>query len=114
MMMKLGSTTPACQGSKNTSISCNPRKYHGAFDGFGVRVGLAGSSRGASTSRDQMTRRSVTKIAHRNSARTKCGQVYTLSSLGPVAFAGAADPAAAAVFAPASAIVYSSDRGFAA
>src|SRR3984893_15349957 len=46
-MMRLGSTTPASHGSKYTSISCSPRKYHGAFDGFGVFAGLAGCSSGA-------------------------------------------------------------------
>ena len=46
-MISVGNTTPACQGSKYTSISCSPRKYHGALDGFGVRVGFAGSSSGA-------------------------------------------------------------------
>src|SRR5713101_1464588 len=39
-MIKLGSTTPASQGSKYTNISCSPRKYHGAFDGFGVLAGF--------------------------------------------------------------------------
>ena len=68
MMMKVGSTTPACHGSKNTSISCRPRKYHGAFDGFGVRVGLAGSSSGASTSSDHTISKTMTKMAHRNSS----------------------------------------------
>src|SRR5947199_2231187 len=85
-MMKVGSTTPACQGSKKTSISWRPRKYHGAFDGFGVRVGLAGSSRGASTSSDQTISRMIIAHAIRNSVRTRCGQVWTLSSPGPVAF----------------------------
>src|SRR5439155_5318255 len=85
-MMKVGSTTPACQGSKKTSISWRPRKYHGAFDGFGVRVGLAGSSRGASTSSDQTISRMIIAHAIRNSVRTRCGQVCTLSSPGPVAF----------------------------
>src|SRR5262245_10761327 len=86
MMMNVGSTTPACQGSKKTSISCNPRKYHGAFDGFGVRVGLAGSSSGASTSSAQTSSSSVITMAHRNSERTRNGHVWTLSSPGPVAF----------------------------
>src|ERR1700692_3139327 len=85
-MMKLGSTTPAYHGSKNTSISCKPRKYHGAFDGLGVRVGFAGSSNGAFTSNDQTINRTRMKRAHRNSARTRCGQVCTLSSPGPCAF----------------------------
>src|SRR5262245_21824972 len=86
MMMNVGSTTPACQGSKKTSISCNPRKCHGPFAGFGVRVGLAGSSSGASTSSAQTISSSVITIAHRNSERTRNGQVWTLSSPGPVAF----------------------------
>src|SRR5215467_844687 len=81
-MMKLGSTTPACHGSKNTSISCKPRKYQGAFDGFGVRVGLAGSSSGASTSSDHTTSSMIMKSAQRNSERTRCGQVWILSSVG--------------------------------
>src|SRR2546429_3032055 len=85
-MMKVGNITPACQGSKNTSISCRPRKYHGAFDGFGVRVGLAGSSSGASTSSDQTISRIIIAHAIRNSLRTRCGQVWILSSPGPVAF----------------------------
>src|SRR2546426_823466 len=85
-MMNVGSTTPACQGSKKTSISCSPRKYHGAFDGFGVRVGLAGSSSGASTSNDQTVSRIMIAIDMRNSLRTRCGHVWILSSPGPVAF----------------------------
>src|SRR3989304_3477662 len=82
MMMNEGSTTPACHGSKNTSISCRPRKYHGALDGFGVRVGFAGSSSGASTTSDHTISKTVMKIATRNSRRTRCGQVCTRSSLG--------------------------------
>src|SRR6059036_946574 len=85
-MMKVGSTTPACQGSKKTSISWRPRKYHGAFDGFGVRVGLAGSSSGASTRSNQTISRIITPHAIRNSLRTRWGQVWILSSPGPVAF----------------------------
>src|SRR5215468_3100636 len=86
MMMNVGSTTPACQGSKKTSISWSPRKYQGAFDGFGVRVGLAGSSSGASTRSAHTSSSSVITMAHRNSDRTRNGQVCTLSSPGPVAF----------------------------
>ena len=52
-MISPGSTTPASQGSKYTSISCRPRKYHGAFDGFGVFAGLAGCSSGAFSRIDQ-------------------------------------------------------------
>src|SRR5438477_3774152 len=85
-MMNDGSTTPACHGSKKTSISWRPRKYHGAFDGFGVRVGLAGSSSGASESSDHTSSSRMMPIDIRNSARTRCGQVWILSSPGPVAF----------------------------
>jgi len=35
-MIKVGKTTPAIQGSKYTSISCRPKKYHGAFAGLGA------------------------------------------------------------------------------
>src|SRR4030095_4088901 len=86
MMMNVGSTTPACHGAKNTSISWSPRKYQGAFEGFGVRVGLAGSSRGAATRSAQTSSSRVMTMAHRNSDRTRNGQACTLSSPGPVAF----------------------------
>ena len=46
-MIRPGSTTPASQGSKYTSISWRPRKYHGALEGFGVLAGFAGCSSGA-------------------------------------------------------------------
>ena len=45
--------TPAIEASKKTSISCRPRKYQGAFEGLGVRTGLAGSSSGAWIESDQ-------------------------------------------------------------
>src|SRR5437867_2647859 len=85
-MMNVGSTTPACHGSKKTSISCRPRKYQGALEGFGVRVGLAGSSSGASTRSDQTISSRMMPIEIRNSLRTRWGQVWILSSPGPVAF----------------------------
>src|SRR5580658_10940548 len=85
-MMKLGSTTPAYHGSKNTSISCRPRKYHGALEGLGVRVGLEGSSRGALMVSDQMVRMMMTKHAIRNSLRTRKGQVCGFSSIPLPAF----------------------------
>ena len=85
-MMKLGSTTPAYHGSKNTSISCKPRKYHGAFDGFGVRVGFDGCSSGALSNSDHTVKTMITRIAIRNSLRTKNGQVCSFSSTPPPAF----------------------------
>src|SRR5438128_2130525 len=76
-MMRLGMTTPAIQGSKYTSISCNPRKYHGALDGFMVRVGLAGSSSGALSVIDHTIRITVTMIVASSSMRSKNGQTWT-------------------------------------
>src|SRR5215471_1165871 len=76
-MINEGITTPAIQGSKYTSISCKPRKYHGALDGFIVSVGLAGSSSGAFKVIDQTIRIIVTMIAARNSMRSRNGQTWT-------------------------------------
>src|SRR2546427_6744971 len=78
-MIKDGSTTPAIHGSKLTSVSCSPRKYQGALEGFGVLVGFAGSSIGASTVmlHTMSTRRRMQP--EMNSARTRYGQVWTLS-----------------------------------
>ena len=72
-MIRVGITTPAIQGSKYTSISCKPRKYHGAFAGFMVRLGFAGSSNGAFNVIDQIIRMIVTIIAARNSTRSRNG-----------------------------------------
>src|SRR5512133_1720343 len=77
MMISVGITTPAIHGSKYTSISCNPRKYHGAFAGFIVRLGLDGSSRGAFSVMDHTIRIAVTMIAARNSTRSKNGHTWT-------------------------------------
>src|SRR5271156_4850107 len=85
-MMKLGSTTPAYHGSKNTNISCKPRKYHGAFDGFGVRVGFDGCSSGALSSSDHTVNTMITSRAIRNSLRTRNGQVCSFSSTPLPAF----------------------------
>src|SRR5580704_4255238 len=85
-MMKLGSTTPAYHGSKKTSISCRPRKYHGAFEGFGVRVGLLGSSSGALIVNDQIVSTAITSSDIRNSLRTRNGQVCSFSSMPDPAF----------------------------
>ncbi len=73
-MISVGMTTPAIQGSKYTSISCKPRKYQGAFAGFMVRLGLAGSSSGAFRVMDQTIRMMVTMMAARNSMRSRKGQ----------------------------------------
>ncbi len=73
-MMSVGITTPAIHGSKYTSISCKPRKYHGAFAGFMVRLGFAGSSKGAFKVMDQIIKIIVTMMAARNSTRSRNGQ----------------------------------------
>src|SRR4029077_19425882 len=75
-MIRLGITTPAIQGSKYTSISCNPRKYQGAFAGFMVRLGFAGSSSGALNVIDQTINMMVTIMAARNSIRRRKGQTW--------------------------------------
>src|SRR5438046_8146002 len=85
-MMRLGMITPAIQGSKYTSISCKPRKYHGALDGFMVRVGLAGSSSGALRVIDHTIRISVTIMVASNSMRSRNGQTWT--SLAQPGFQG--------------------------
>src|SRR3954453_4736389 len=78
-MMSAGRMTPANQASKETSTSWRPRKYHGAFDGFAVFVGFAGSSSGASTTIDQMVMKAITNVPTSISSRTRYGQVWTLS-----------------------------------
>src|SRR5260370_19220555 len=84
--MKLGSTTPAYHGSKNTSISCRPRKYHGAFDGCGVRVGVDGCASGALSNSDHTVNAMMTSSVIRNSLRTRNGQVCSFSSTPLPAF----------------------------
>src|SRR5204863_10206336 len=84
-MMNVGSTTPACHGSKKTSISCRPRKYHGALDGLGVRVGLAGYAGGAFTRGDRTNGGGLIPTEMRKSFRRRRGEMFTLSAPGPVA-----------------------------
>src|SRR4029077_3414008 len=76
-MISVGMTTPAIHGSKYTSISCSPRKYHGAFAGFIVRLGLDGSSRGALSVIDHTIRTMVRIMAAKNSMRNRKGQTCT-------------------------------------
>src|SRR5580765_43702 len=75
-----GSVTPAIIGWNIVSSSCNPRKYHGAFDGFGVRLGLACCSSGALTHTEKKNVNAVHARAATNSAASRCGQVCTLST----------------------------------
>ena len=65
--IRLGKTTPANQGSKYTSISCKPRKYQGALDGFGVAAAFAGSSNGACKAIPHNTRNAVKATMQINS-----------------------------------------------
>src|SRR5205814_5424229 len=87
-MIRPGSTTPASHGSKYTSISWRPRKYHGAFDGLGVLAGLAGCSRGALSRIDQTIRTTEQRMREISSVYTRSGHTHTRSdssfSIGPV------------------------------
>src|SRR5438270_13045680 len=78
-MIKLGNTTPASHGSKYTSISCRPRKYHGAFDGFGVFAGFAGCSSGAFRKIDHTMRITEHTISEMSSVYTRSGHTQTRS-----------------------------------
>ena len=61
------------------SSSCRPRKYHGAFDGFGVLLKSARPSNGARTDGQKMVSAAVTMSSAANSTTRRCGQVCTLS-----------------------------------
>src|SRR5690606_707658 len=74
-----GTVTPAIWGSKYDSNSCKPRKYHGAFDGLGVALKLAGSRSGACRITDRITRNAVIARSATNSISIRCGHVLTLS-----------------------------------
>src|SRR5210317_2454469 len=56
MMPTPGMVTPATIGWNIVSNSCRPRKYHGAFEGFGVWLLFANWSSGAFT---QIEKRNV-------------------------------------------------------
>src|SRR5260370_24553627 len=85
-MINVGSTTPAYEGAKNTNISCKPRKYDGAFDGLGVRVGFDGCTSGGLSSSDHTVSTIITSSIIRNSLRTRNGQVCSFSSIPEPAF----------------------------
>src|SRR3954466_5311635 len=78
-MISPGSTTPASQGSKYTNISCSPRKYHGAFDGFGVFAGFAGCSSGAFRKIDHTISTTEQTISAISSVYTRSGHTHTRS-----------------------------------
>jgi len=55
--------------------SCRPRKYHGAFDGFGVAFVFASWSSGAFTKIEKKNVNAVQASAATNSAARRCGHV---------------------------------------
>src|SRR3954469_10437743 len=71
--------TPATIGWNIVSSSCRPRKYHGALDGFGVRLKLAVASSGAFTKAENTSRKNVIANEATNSTTSRCGQTFTLS-----------------------------------
>ena len=71
--------TPATIGWNIVSSSWRPRKYQGAFDGFGVLLKSASPSSGARTSAEKMVSAADTIRTAANSITSRCGQVCTLS-----------------------------------
>ena len=74
-----GMVTPATMGWNIVSSSWRPRKYHGAFDGFGVRLTLASCNSGALTKTEKTKVKAVHTSAATNSATSRCGHTCTLS-----------------------------------
>src|SRR3954470_23386497 len=74
-----GIVTPATIGWNIVSSSWRPRKYHGALDGFGVRLMLASVCSGAFTNTDSRNANAVTTSAATNSTASRCGHTWTLS-----------------------------------
>src|SRR5207245_2327816 len=77
--MNPGIVTPATMGWKYRRSSCRPRKYHGAFDGFGVRFGLASSRSGALITVEKMSSAALTTRSATNSSIIRWGNVLTRS-----------------------------------
>ena len=75
-----GIGTPATIGWNIGKSSCNPKKYHGAFDGFGVSLKLASSNKGGFTNIEKITVNAVIANAATNSTIRRCGQTWTLST----------------------------------
>ena len=74
-----GMVTPATIGWNIVRSSCRPRKYHGAFDGFGVWLTLASVSSGAFTKIENSSRNAVMSSEATNSTTSRCGHTCTLS-----------------------------------
>src|SRR3954447_10429790 len=75
----VGMVTPATIGVYIVSSSCRPRKYHGAFDGFGVWLVSARPSNGALTNAENNVTNAVIDNSAANSIDNRCGHVWTLS-----------------------------------
>ena len=74
-----GMVTPATIGWNMVRSSWRPRKYQGALDGLGVRLGLASSSSGALTNTEKTNVKAVQTSEATNSPASRWGQVWTLS-----------------------------------
>ena len=85
-----GIVTPAIIGWNMVSSSCRPRKYHGAFDGFGVLLKSARPSRGARTIAEKMVSAAVTmsNVANSTTRKVRPG-VHLVLGLGPGLLDGA-------------------------
>ena len=74
-----GSNTPAIIGLNIFRSSCRPRKYHGAFDGFGVAFTSARPSSGAFTIAENTVTNAISDRIDANSSTSRCGHTCTLS-----------------------------------
>src|SRR3954469_20419322 len=79
MRPRPGMVTPATMGWNIVSSSWRPRKYQGAFDGFGVRLKLAVACNGAFTKVENTNRNSVIASDAQNSMTSRWGHTLTLS-----------------------------------
>ncbi len=76
-----GMVTPATIGWNIVSSSWRPRKYQGAFDGFGVWLMLArAQQRGVDHDREDEQERRCRPAATTNSTTSRWGHTWTLSS----------------------------------
>ena len=73
----VGMMTPARLGCMWSRSSCRFRKYHGAFEGFGVWLGFATSSSGAFTNHAITTRPMTSSTAEKNSGMSRWGHVVS-------------------------------------
>src|SRR5262249_24718788 len=75
-----GMVTPVTIRWNIVSSSCNARKYHGAFDGFGVRLTLASCSSGGFTKIEKTSVKAVQTREATSSPTRRWGHVWTLST----------------------------------